>query len=124
MTKKRVLIIDDEHALTEAISDYLSAAGHVCLSANDSAAAMALLNRTRFDVVLTDISLSDGSDTEGLQIVSHIRGSRLPTHVVIMTAHETKPYEGEAARLAARLLRKPIALGQLSREIDAAPVLC
>lgn len=116
--RKRILVIDDERALAGSICDYLEALGHQCTFANEKAEAMTMLAHDDFDVLLTDISLSGATDSDGLDIASHIRNANLPMDVVIMTAHETAHYESDAERLGARLLRKPIALAQLARLIE------
>lgn len=117
--KKRILVIDDERMLADSICDYLNAVGHECTAAHSRTEAMDFLAHDPFDVLLTDISLSDATDAEGLDVVSYVRSANLPMDVVIMTAHETSMYEDEATRLLARLLRKPIALAHLARLIDA-----
>ncbi len=118
MSRRRILIVDDEVALAETISDYLEGAGYRCKTATSASEAIQLLGGGGFDVVLTDICLSGGGDASGLDVAAHVRNASLPIHVLIMTAHDTPHYESEAARLAAPFLRKPIALAHLAREID------
>ena len=119
MTPRRILIIEDELVLATVIGDFLTTAGHTCITATSAAEAMTFLESEHFDVVLTDITLSTEADAEGLEIIARIRADNLPMHVLVMTAHEAVHYEREAARLGARFLRKPIALAQLLREMDA-----
>lgn len=118
MSRRKILIVDDEVALAETIREYLEGAGYPCETATSASEAIQVLGGGGFDVVLTDISLSGSDDASGLDIAAHVRNANLPIHVMIMTAHDTPHYASEAVRLAAPFLRKPIALAKLAREID------
>jgi len=56
-TTKTVLCIEDEHRLRQDILDELAEAGYGALGASDGREALALLNRTRPDLILCDISM-------------------------------------------------------------------
>lgn len=53
----RVLVVDDDDGVREAVRDYLADCGADVVSARSAAAAMLLLGESRFDVVLSDVAM-------------------------------------------------------------------
>lgn len=109
----RILIVDDERALTSAMSDYLGGRGYACECASEVAEAIELLGHVRFDVVITDIYLS-AMQTDGFVLLSFIRENAIPSRVIVMTAHDSPEVVREAERLSADLfIAKPVPMTQL-----------
>ena len=78
----RVLVVDDEAALREPLSDYLVRQGFVAVQAASAAEARARLAEAAFDIVLLDIMMP-GED--GLSLCRHLAETRhLP--VIFITA--------------------------------------
>ena len=126
MAGMKVLLVEDDLALVDALSRVLQARGFEVICCADGAEALTMARRRSLDVVLLDLSLP-GMD--GLDVLRQLRddGSRLP--VLIMTARAavqdrvlgldggaddylTKPFDVE--ELAARLK----ALVRRSRGVD------
>ena len=61
----RVLVIDDEQEILLTLEEILSADGHEVTTATSGDEALALIGRTRFDAILTDIRMP-GLDGPGL----------------------------------------------------------
>jgi DNA-binding response OmpR family regulator len=117
----KVLIIENEPALVTVLYDYLDARGFDCDSAVEAAEAQALLAHVPFDVVLTDIYLSDLHEADGLRVLSFIRERALNVRLIVMTAHASPELESEAIRLGAdAVLHKPVALSVLAAALTAA----
>ncbi|MBQ7061190.1 MAG: response regulator transcription factor [Clostridia bacterium] len=77
-----VLIVEDDAAIARSLSDFLSGEGFSCTLAGGQAEALALFDASRFDIVLLDVSLTDGS---GFVVCSAIkRMSDVP--VIFLTA--------------------------------------
>lgn len=77
-----LLLVEDDIALTHYLCDFLGSEGFSVEHACGQTEAMAMLSKKKFDCVLLDISLTDGS---GFAICSHIRaGSDMP--VIFLTA--------------------------------------
>ncbi len=55
----RILIVDDEVDIATTIADYLAAEGHACQIATGGKAALAQLEKSRFDAVISDIRMPD-----------------------------------------------------------------
>ena len=82
----KVLIVDDEKPICDLIDLNLSAAGYQCTSVQDGLAALDLIEKERFDLILLDIMLP-GAD--GYDIMEYIRPLGIP--VIFVTAkHEVK----------------------------------
>jgi DNA-binding response OmpR family regulator len=61
---KRVLVIEDDHDLCRLYSKALRSAGYAVYSAETLEEAHSLLAQIRFDVVLCDIQIGDGTSTD------------------------------------------------------------
>lgn len=77
----RVLIVDDEKPICDLIDINLSAAGYACKSVQDGLAAIDLIEKEEFDLILLDVMLP-GAD--GFDIMEYIRPLKVP--VIFITA--------------------------------------
>jgi len=78
----RVLVLEDELALSELLCETLREAGFEATAATTVAAARETLARVEVDVLLLDVSLPDGS---GLQVLQQVRDEGLPTEAIVLT---------------------------------------
>ena len=81
----RVLLIEDEADIADALVRYLRAQGHAVDHAPDLDTARAALEVADFDAILLDLALPDGSGLVLLREQRH-RGNRVP--VIIATARD------------------------------------
>ena len=103
-----VLIVDDDGDLRDVLASLLTKAGHLVHQAGDGPEGLALLESTRFDVVLLDINLPS---MNGLDVLAIVRAMPHPPLVVMMTGDDTSEPLLEAVKLQAyRYLRKPFPL--------------
>ncbi|HEX9049983.1 MAG TPA: diguanylate cyclase [Anaeromyxobacter sp.] len=79
-----VLLVDDERFARTVYSDYLRGAGYDVEVADGADAALALLERRRFDVLLTDVILPGAKD--GLQLLDQAKQLDPNVGVIVMTA--------------------------------------
>ncbi len=102
----RLLVVDDEASFRALLRDILEGAGHGVTEARDGAEALAFLERTAFDLVLTDRRMPA---VDGLELLRRIRARTSPPPVVVLTAHGSIPEAVEAVRLgAADYIAKPL----------------
>jgi len=79
-----ILIIEDEHALGNALALAVIRLGHMPVSAASGAAALDRLARVKFDAIILDIGLPDIS---GVEVLTRLRNAGDETPVVVITAH-------------------------------------
>src|SRR6185503_6011279 len=65
-----VLVVDDESPIRVLLSDLLRARGHKVLTAEDGLAGLRAVERTRFDMVITDLSMPG---VDGWAVISETR---------------------------------------------------
>ncbi|WJS87451.1 response regulator transcription factor [Paracoccus sp. TOH] len=81
----RLLAVEDEPDLAEAIGAYLRAAGHAIDLAGSAEDAAAALAATDYDLVLLDLGLPDG---DGLALLRDLRGRGARVPVLVVTARD------------------------------------
>ena len=107
-----ILIVDDDVAIREALSEALTDLGHTPCPVADGSAALAWLTRRRADAVLLDLRMPG---LDGMEVLRRIRAQPAPPPVAILTAVPTSTNTIEAMRLGAiDHLAKPIGRDELS----------
>lgn len=96
--KRRILVVDDDRALSRTIALLLEGAGHAVATAGRVEEARAALSGGRFDLVITDLNLPGGT---GLDVVTLTRERHPDTPVVVLTAYATVSTAVEAMKLGA-----------------------
>ena len=86
MSKPRILLVEDDRALREALADTLALGGYDYLEAADGEAALALLQRETVAMVVSDVNMP-GMDGHALLRTLRERFPQLP--VLLMTAYGT-----------------------------------
>ena len=86
MSKPRILLVEDDRALREALADTLALGGYDYLEAGDGEAALALLQRESVAMVVSDVNMP-GMDGHALLRTLSERFPQLP--VLLMTAYGT-----------------------------------
>jgi DNA-binding NtrC family response regulator len=108
-----VLIVDDDAAMRDALSEAARDLGYEPLMAASGEEAMSLCDAREIDAVLLDLRMS-GMD--GIEVLRRIRARPHPPPVTVLTAHATAQNTIEAMRLGAfDHLTKPIGREALSR---------
>ena len=80
MTK--ILVVEDDKGIIENLTEFLTKEGFLVMSANGQKAALELVEQESFDLVLLDISLSDGN---GFSVCSAIK-AEYSIPVIFLTA--------------------------------------
>ncbi len=81
---RRILVVDDEQFVCDALRMMLNFDGHVVETANSGADALALFERGKFDLVITDFSMPTMKGDE-LAVAIKTRAPKQP--VVMITAY-------------------------------------
>src|SRR5581483_6872580 len=112
----RVLVIDDDRNLAEAIAESLERKGHAVTVATSGKAGAAKVECDEFDVVLTDLKMND---LGGLEIVRRVREHLPDAEAYVITGYGDVKTAVEAMRLgAAHYLLKPIDMTELRAIVE------
>ena len=107
----QVLIVDNDESHAEVVAEALDRVGFHCEVATSGSQGVQRIEQTSFDVVITDLKMSD---IDGLGILAKTKSERPEAEVILMTGHGTIPSAVEAMQQGAfNYLLKPLDLGQL-----------
>jgi DNA-binding NtrC family response regulator len=114
----RILVVDDEPSVTDALQFILGDLGHRVTSAKNVTEARALLKQSSFDLVFTDLRLPDGS---GIDLLNDIKNDNPDIEVIVMTAHGSLDITIEAIKRGAfYYIEKPFTPPQVTALIQRA----
>jgi DNA-binding NtrC family response regulator len=114
----KILVVDDEINIREALAALLEGDGHCVRSAASSEQALEFLREDQFDVVISDLRMNGRS---GLDLLRWIRDSCPATEVIILTAYGTVEGAVNAMKLGAYdYVAKPVDRERLGLLIDKA----
>jgi len=82
-TTMNLLVVEDDEALRDALLLTLEAAGHRPVGAGSGSAALALIERESFHMVVSDLRMAP---MDGLQLLAEIRSRKPGLPVLLMTA--------------------------------------
>ena len=111
----RILIVDDEKPICDLIDLNLSSAGYHCVAVQDGLAAIDLIEKEEFDLVLLDIMLP-GAD--GYDVMEYIRPFKVPV-IFISAKHEVKDRVRGLKLGADDYLIKPFDVTELLARVEA-----
>jgi len=94
----RMLVLEDDKALSEVLCDELRARGHLTVAAETLARGRELLKQSDFEVAVVDLMLPDGSGTD---VLRQIQEDGLPTETIVLTGYATVSSAIEAMKLGA-----------------------
>ncbi len=118
MKKGSLLLVDDDRHVLESMAGWLREQGYKVETAPDRAAAIAMVDRKTFDLVLADIRLPDG---DGYDILAHCREHHPRVSVILLTGYGTVDAAVEAIRAGAfDFLTKPLIDDELEMAIGRA----
>jgi DNA-binding NtrC family response regulator len=118
MPPNRILVIDDEPSVTDALRLVLSELGHHIVSARTGAEAKELLKGSPYDLVFTDLRLPDAS---GIDLLTLIKSDAPNTEVIVMTAHGSLDVTIEAIKQGAfYYIEKPFTPHQVTALVERA----
>lgn len=113
----KLLVVEDETGLRDSIRDYFTEDGNICETVNDYTAALQKINMYRYDCIILDITLPQGS---GLDILRALKQHRHPDGVLIVSAKNSLDDKLEGLDLGADdYLTKPFHLSELRARVIA-----
>lgn len=94
----RILLIEDEKITRKTLTDFISKEGYEIESSGDGLEALAIFEKGKFDVVVTDLRLPG---MNGLEILKNIKEQKPQCTVIIITAFATVETAIDALKLGA-----------------------
>jgi DNA-binding response OmpR family regulator len=113
----KILVIEDEKALSDSILTYLREEGHTCELAGDFKNAGMKTDMYAYDCVVVDITLPGGS---GLDIIRELKKKDAETGIIIISAKNSLDDKITGLDLGADdYLTKPFHLSELNSRIKS-----
>jgi EAL domain-containing protein (putative c-di-GMP-specific phosphodiesterase class I) len=114
----RVLVVDDDPALSRIFADVLSAAGFTVELATDGRVALSMLENGPFDAIVSDLALPG---IDGMALLRAVRQRGLELPVIFITGSPQLSTAMQAVEFGAfRYLLKPVDAEQLVEVVDRA----
>src|SRR5262245_13349273 len=105
MSRKSILVVDDERSQREILEMILSGEGYDVTTASSGEAAMKFVHDRHFDLVLTDLQMTGMT---GLDLLKELVAYDKSIMVILLTAHGTVETAFESKELGAfAYLQKP-----------------
>ncbi len=79
-----ILVVDDDQAVRDTISEMLKVEGHRCTTAASVSGALEQIARQQFDVIITDMHMPGQS---GLDLIDSVQKIEDPIPVILITAY-------------------------------------
>jgi DNA-binding NtrC family response regulator len=108
---EKILVVDDDDTIRDVVSKMLCWLGFEVSSADSAESGFALFLKNKFDLVITDFSMS-GMD--GINLAYYIKEKSPSTQVVLMTGDEKQVILSKIKGTAvAKALFKPFTLAEM-----------
>ena len=116
---KRILAVDDDHAILQLEERFLTAEGYDVVKAGDGLAAMQAFDREAIDLVLLDIMMPGIDGFEVKQLIGKAAGPR-KVPVIFITARQDPEALAQSFKVGGTVfLTKPFSRKQLIQAVGA-----
>jgi two-component system response regulator AtoC len=114
--RRKILVVDDEPAITSLLSEFLVEQGLDVITAGGGREALMRLEIDKPDAICLDVRMPD---MDGIQTLRHIHDRGTGTPVLMISANDDLPVTKEALALGAfDYALKPIDFAYLSRTVE------
>ena len=118
LSSAHILLVEDEKDVREALSAQLQDEGHQVVEAETGSEALALLEQSPFDILLTDVMIPG---INGIELVERIADFQPVPVTIVMTGYGSVEMAVKAIKAGAfDFLQKPFSLEVLSATIESA----
>ncbi|HVT04892.1 MAG TPA: response regulator [Thermoanaerobaculia bacterium] len=115
LTGKRILIIDDDPAIRRLISPLLINEGALVIEADNTIAALEMLDHHTFDATVLDLMMPDSSGFEVLQYLE--KNSPRDKCVIVISAASESTLNSIESPVVHQIVRKPLDLDRLEEAL-------
>jgi len=113
----KLLIVEDNHKLLEAVKETMEAEKYLCETAVDFETAHEKIFLYQYDIIIVDINLPDGS---GLDLIREIKVQAPGTGIIVISARNSLDNKVEGLGLGADdYLTKPFDMAELTARVKA-----
>jgi len=112
VSAKRLLVIDDEPGLRQALTMYFEARGHVMDSAANAAEGVELASCGEYDALLLDLRLPDADGDDVLRVLE--KKGRAPRRIVFATGDPESAAARAVSSAGYPVIGKPFALNSVA----------
>jgi len=113
----RILVVDDHPETRQLVARHLERASHAVTAAGSCSQALSAISEARFDVLVLDVMLPDGS---GIDLCARLRAERVEAPILLLTARGSVRSRVEGLEAGADdYLGKPFALSELRARVTA-----
>src|ERR1044071_9754391 len=118
MPSNRILVIDDELSIRDALGLVITGLGYEVSLAKNGSEAKELLKGAPYDLIFTDLRLPDAS---AIDLLALIKSDTPDTEVIVMTAHGSIDITIEAIKRGAfYYIEKPFTPQQVTALVERA----
>lgn len=111
----RILLAEDDDAMRQYLARALEKSGYEVVSVDRGTEALPLLERERFDLLLTDIVMPE---MDGIELAQHAAKVAPDMRVMFITGFAAVTLKAGKAVPQAKVLSKPFHLRDLVLEVD------
>jgi two-component system OmpR family response regulator len=116
VSKGHILVVDDEAAIRDLISEVLNIAGFQVTTSPDGLDALNQIRRSQFDLILLDVNLPK---VDGFAILEKVRESAPTQPIIMLSARTDKDDVVNGLRLGADdYVRKPFSVEELVLRVE------
>jgi two-component system OmpR family response regulator len=116
VSKGHILVVDDEIAIRDLISEVLSIAGYEVTTSGDGLEALNLIRKNKFKAILLDVNLPK---LDGFAILEKVRESAPTQPIIMLSARTDKDDVTHGLRLGADdYVRKPFSVEELILRVE------
>jgi DNA-binding response OmpR family regulator len=113
---EKILVVDDDHSIRDVVSKMLCRLGFEVSSADSAESGLALFLKNKFDLVITDFSMS-GMD--GIHLAYYIKEKSPSTQVILMTGDDKEVILSRIRDTAVdQALFKPFTLTEMNVKVQ------
>jgi len=113
----RLLVIEDDSALSEVLTYSLRQVGYAVDRVDDGTAADTMLRHERFDLIVLDLGLPK---LDGLEVLRRLRAQECPTPVLILSARDADEQRVQGLDFGADdYMVKPFSINELVARVRA-----
>jgi DNA-binding NtrC family response regulator len=121
MINSRILVVDDDKTVRDAIAEFLNDQGFITDTAEDAKTAVAGIKAVRYDIVVMEVTLPIyAGGYSGLYLLNYINNRYPMIETIVVTGDTTIETGMESIRLGASgWMTKPFSLSVLKTKISA-----